>query len=255
MTKVLDAAQRVRDAMQEKRDREASAAATVAAAERERAAAVARQERDARDARDRFATRESAGQEALSASAEAVTRIEQAERTAANLLREHARDHAVRRDVAEAALEKLLAQTDSLAVERQLRKEVERLPSLLCDPSRSTDLIRLAGLAAHARHAGDVAGLLRGLLDDGQYSPLTSTEFEKVRAAAKTHQAAIKQAVQDARRHNGDVGHALRRIELGHDVDAAIPAALVLDANETAQAALHAMNAVLFPTTNAEEAT
>ena len=254
MTKVLDAAQRVRDAMQETRDREAAGATVVAEAERERQVAAMVRERASSEAQAHVRAATDAGRDAFSVSSAALQGVEQAERSAARLLQDHARDHAVRRDVAAAALDVLLERVDHAAVERQLRIEAARLPGLLCDPAGFVDVVRLAGLAAHARSAADTASVLRELLDDGQFSPLSSAEFEDARATAKAHLAAIREALQVARRDHAYVGEAMQRLELGQTADAATPAAGVLDANEIAQAALGELNAVLNPTT-AEEAT
>ena len=257
MTKVLDAAQRVRDAMQETRDREAAGVAVVAEAERERRVAAVAAERASRDAHEQADAAKAAGREALSVAGVALQRLEYAERTAARLLTDHARDHIVRRDVAELALSDLLGRIDVLAIERQLREEAARLPGRLCDPARVpavADALRLAGLVGLARDADGMASVLRGLLDDGQFSPLSTAEFEDARATAKTHLVAIREALQVARRDHGYVGEAMQRLELGQTADAATPAAGVLDANEVAQAALRELNAVLNPTT-AEEAT
>ena len=246
MTKVLDAAQRIRDAVQDSVDRQAAGAAVSAAGERERAAAAARREHEGSEAWARVQARTDDGRDAFAVSADALKRVEYAERAAARLLDDHARDHAVRRDVAEAALGALLERVDAPAVERQLRVEAVRLPALLCDPAGSVDVVRIAGIAAHARQPVETATLLRGLLAEGEYSPLTTADYDAARTKAKTHRAAIKDAVQDARRHHGYAGEALQALERGHAADAATPAARVLDANDKAQGALRDLRAVLY---------
>ena len=253
MTKVLDAAQRVAALVQEKRDKEAAGVAEVARVDRERDLATHREDAAREAARRAFEDLKTAGADAFAAATEALKRLDTAERVAVSLMDDHAREHAARRDVASDKLDRLLA-----GVGPELRRRTARFVAQIADVNEQptvADALRLAEAAGQAGRVDEIGGVLRGLLDAGTYSPLTSEEFLAVRAAARVHRDAVKTALMNGREHAAAVGEALRRLRAGVEADAASPAALVLDANERAQAALRDLRAVLYPTTNAEEAT
>jgi hypothetical protein len=116
----------------------------------------------------------------LSPTSDALARIGRADNHATSLLADHAREHAVRRDIAESALDGLMADLGA-----RPHPDAARFAERLCDPNnRPTvdEALRLVSVAERARALTETNTALREALDAGTFSPLTTPEYERVRS-------------------------------------------------------------------------
>lgn len=238
---------RIEAAVQELRQREAARQEHERRVERERLEDEARRDHARMQATRQREAAADAGRDAFEVTNDAIRRLNRAESLAMGFLKEHQAEHAVRRDVAENALDGILASWRA-----SLDPAAERFVQRLCDPaSRPSieDTLRIVQLTDRARSVDETAMVLRGVLDAGSYSPLSTPEYEQVRRAAKVHLEAIRGELMTARGHSETVGAALQQLERGEDADAMTDAAAAMDCNQRAQAELHKMRAVLWPET------
>lgn len=256
MSEVQEAAKRIAAAAQARSDRDAAGQAEVARIAQGRAALEAQRVRAREDAIAEHETLLAAGRQAYAVATDALGRIGRAEAAAHTLLGDHARQHASRRDVAEGALDGVLAR-----VEPALRLRSTRFAAQLVDPVQSPsveDALTLVALTGVRDRPADTAGVLRGLLDDFEFSPLSSGQYDAVRVAARAHVDAIRAAVAAARAAAGEVGEVVKALDRGGAADATVAdptvaAARVLAADDRAQAELHLLQQALYPTPTTEE--
>lgn len=250
---VINSAERVREAAQEKSAREAAGKAATEA--RQTAADRDAARRDAERARlaAEFGAAKQTAEEAFSVGADALQRVDRIVAVAQGLLNDHSRDHAARRDVAETALDDLLAQVGP-ELERRGAAFARRLAGA-GQPPTVGEALELAELAERARDAEATADGLRALLEHGAFSALSTAEYQEVRAQARTHFETIRRTRQTAHEAAGAIGAALRRIDGGESADAATPAAQILDVEKLVQAQLRVLRELLYPANTTTGAT
>jgi len=253
---IIKPADRVRQAAEEQKAREAASSAEFAQREQRRAFETSQQNHARSQAAAEFDALEEEAQDAFKVMSDALMRLDRAESVAQSLLYDHSREHARRLDVAHGVLDKLLER-----MRPELQAEAERFAARLCDPTgvpKVADALRLVDLSVRIASAEETAATLHALVAEAGrvFSPLTTAQYTERRAAAGVHSRAIKAAIQQAREHARAVGEAMRQFDAGQPADATTPAAAVLAANEEAQAELQKLQAALDgETTTTKETT
>ena len=253
---MINPGERVRQAVNEDREHEAAGIAAVARHEHELEVAQAGRASERERAQVEFAAAQSHAIEAHQAAARAAQAIGRAHQSAQNLLGQHERDHAHRRDIAEAELERLLER-----VHADVAETANRFARSLCGPGRKPTVSEALALAEYARQAAELdqtAAALRAAVADaagrGVLSKVTNSQYVAMRSAANAELREIERQRQLAQAAGGRLGELLRGFDVGELADVDEPAAAVIAANDAAQAALARLCAALQPTTNTTEA-
>lgn len=250
----IDAAERVRQAAEDEAARRAAGQAEVARLERQQADAQAAREhaRDRKSAEIVRLRREA--HETHDLANAALQQIDYVQRAARNELQEFAGEHATRRDLAHARLDDLLAN-----LSEHVAAAAKRFAARLCATEAKwpslTDALALADQAARLRDVEATAALLHELVDTGEFSGLTSEEYDARREQAKRHKVTIDQVAIDVHEHSRALGEALKDLDYptssmpeSESADSVTAAAgHILAAKEQAQNELRAMRRAMYP--------
>jgi hypothetical protein len=151
MSTITEAAQRVAAAAQEQRDRHAAGEAEIAQIARERAIATAQQDTAREEAEREFDELKAAAREAFGVASDAIGRITMSKSFALRSLADFDQEHGARRDVAEAALGRLLTRVDDT-----VRAEAVRFVAGCLTPQRCGRLLQPTRCAWPVSRCGPV---------------------------------------------------------------------------------------------------
>lgn len=253
-TSTIDAAERVRQAAEDEAARRAAGQAEVARLARQQAEAQASREhaRDLKSAEIVRLRREA--HETHDLANAALQQIDYVQRAARNELQEFAGEHATRRDLAHTRLDDLLAD-----LSEHVAAATKRFAARLCATEAKwpslTDALTLADQAARLRDVEATAALLHELVDTGEFSELTSSEYEARREQAKRHKAAVDLIAVEVQEHSRELGKALKDLDypsvsMSESESAGrvtVAAGHILAAKDQVQNELRAMRRVMYP--------